>query len=73
MDWTWYSAILLKVCSISECTICQTLKQMGYSCEGRQWVQSRKLRLVKLGWYQTGEMLPGVISPDFCCSVQIAG
>ncbi len=69
--------------TISERTSHRTLKQMCYSSRRPHRVRSYKLRtgnggynshrLTKIGHYNIGNMLPGLMSLDFCCDIQMVG
>ncbi len=69
--------------TISEHTTRRTLKQMCYSSRRPHRVRSYKLRtgnggynshrLTKIGHYNIGNMLPGLMSLDFCFDIQMVG
>ncbi len=64
--------------TISEPTTRRTLKQMGYSSRRPHRVplrsaKNRKRRLTKIGQYNIGKTLPGLMSLDFCCDIQMVG
>ncbi len=67
--------------TISECTTRRTLKQMGYSSRRPHRVpllsaknRKRRLqfdRLTKIGQWKIEKTLPGLMSIDFCCYIQM--
>ncbi len=69
--------------TISEHTTRRTLKQMGYSSrrphrEPLLSAKNRKRRLQftqahKIGQQKIGKTLPGLMSLDFCCAIQMLG
>ncbi len=65
--------------TISECTTCRTLKQMGYSSRRPHRMplltaKNRKFAQTHQNWtIEDCNTLPGLMSLDFCCNIQMVG